>query len=156
MRQRIIALFLVALFTISMRASAFLPAAVFDPVAAAKADPLFDEATYKKLTILSLSVNWDHADIQLALDDLSHKSVKADPAKIGITFSLQLQKNTDAIAYHRQVHIIIKDTPIFSVLEYITEQTNLIPLIHKGAVIMVPGRETRLKMSDQPPPSNVR
>lgn len=154
MKRPIARLLFTALFlTVPLRVDSDTPAVIIDPgvrfdqVAAAKADPLFDYATFKKLMSFTVNVNWNSVDIQAALDQLSDKSKKADPAKIGIKFSLQVPTDSDGKTYHREVSMTLTYVPIFDVVEYVSGQTKLIPLIHKNKVIMMPGIETRLKPS---------
>jgi hypothetical protein len=129
------------------------PAAQFDPVAAAKADPLFDFTTFKKLMTLTVSVDWNSTDVKAALDKLSEESRRLDPENSGIKFSLNIPADFDSKKYRRQVAMTLTKAPIFSVIEYISDQTNLIPLIHKNELIMVPGVETRRKLD---PPDQVQ
>ena len=121
------------------------PALLFDPTLAAKADPQFDSATYEKLKKLTIDVRWDKTDIQSALADLAAKSLKTDPDHVGVRFVLQLSGGDPEVAKKvpHDVQITLTNVPLFDVMQYFSQQTNLIPQIHKNCVIMVPGHETR-------------
>ncbi len=75
-RAKVVLLGAAILFAALCPATASTPAFLFDPELAAKEDPLFDLATFKKLNGLMLSVDWTNADIQVVLDELSEKAVK--------------------------------------------------------------------------------
>jgi hypothetical protein len=121
---------------------------VFDPKLAAIADRDFDLATYEKLLETKVDVKWNGTNSSIALADLSAKSAFAASDHKKILFSISLS-GADPLAtakVHGQVQIVIERASIWEVLQYFSGQTNLIPIIHRNSVTMVPGRETRLSI----------
>jgi len=134
------------------------PALLFDPELAEKADKQFDRTTFDKLQKIKVSVDWDVSPIT-ALKDLESKTKKADPSTSGIRFTIDLTQGDQKLAKEvpAKVQMLITDVDVWAVLQYFSQSTNLIPLIHKDQVIMIPGRETRLSMpKDWHEPANVR
>jgi hypothetical protein len=148
---------MIALLFSCTRTMAFIPALCFDPEMAAKADKQFDLATFSKLQKLEVSVKWDTSPAS-ALLNLASETKKANPAS-DIRFTIDLTQGDQDLAKKvpAKVHILISDVDVWTVLQYFSQQTNLIPLIHKDHVIMIPGRETRVALpKDFQQPANVR
>jgi hypothetical protein len=140
------------------RTMAFIPAMTFDPELAEKADKQFDRTTFDKLRKLKVSVNWDVSP-GLALKDLESKAQKADLPPSSIRFTIDLTQGDQKLVKEvpAKVQILISDVDVWTVLQYFSQQTNLIPLIHKDHVIMVPGKESRVSFpKDFHQPANVR
>ena len=94
---------------------------------------------------MKVSVNWNVSPAT-ALTDLESEAKKADPSASGISFTIDLTQGDPRLAKEipAKVQIVISDVDVWTVLQYFSQQTNLIPLIHKDHVILIPGRETRV------------
>ena len=149
---------LVALIFSCAGTKAFIVASTFDPQLAEKADKQFDRATFAKLQKMKVSVNWNVSPAT-AMTDLESEAKKADPSASGISFTIDLTQGDPRLAKEipAKVQIVISDVDVWTVLQYFSQQTNLIPLIHKDHVILIPGRETRVSFpKDFHQPANVR
>jgi hypothetical protein len=142
-----IAFSLVLLVVAVIGARATTPALLFDPTAAAKADAAFDRATYDRLQVLTVTVNWKEADIGAALKEVSDQLVKSNQGHPAIRFAVKIRPGTDPNSYHRHVSMVLTDVPVFVLIGYINNQTKMIPIIHKNEVVLSPGIETRYRMS---------
>jgi hypothetical protein len=105
------------------------------------ADPRLDANTNAKLKSLVVSVRWDKADILQVIRDLEAKSVKADPAHIGLRFKLNLPADSSQVMSHgypvqRTVSILLENATLSDILAYICEQTNLVVRAHNGIVTL--------------------
>jgi len=98
-----------------------------------------------KLQSITVNVNFNKADIATVIDFLSKKSKELDPDKQGINFVLNIPddsaKSSDSVPrpkIHREVTVTLDNVPLFDLLGYIAEQTNLQFSVEDYAVSLHP------------------
>jgi hypothetical protein len=112
-----------------------------------KIDSANDQQTKAKLesTIVE-NIRWSNIDIQSALDDLTYKLKEEHPGDSQLRFLLHLpvdMKKPDQLGrtVNRKLWIILSKTDLFTLMLYISEQSNLSFRLQKDAVTFIPLEE---------------
>jgi hypothetical protein len=94
-----------------------------------------------KETILP-TVDWDDTDVATAIAFLNRKSRELDPAHQGIKITLRLPApgSENSASVRRQVKMDLQGAPLYDILLYVVEQTNLEFRIEPTGVIVEPSR----------------
>lgn len=131
----------VSLFILLLVITAFL---VLPNKASAQSTPEAAEAASHRLkleqklkSIVLDKINFDKADIATVIEFLSQKSRELDPDRQGINFVLRLPDKKDELTHiHREFTINLTNIPLASVLQYISDQTNLQCSVQEYAVYL--------------------
>jgi hypothetical protein len=99
-------------------------------------DPLFDQETYQKLRDITVTVSWNRVELGTALRDLTLMVRKTHPVHADLNFrfsSLVIPADRQ-----RKISIVLTGTPVYEVLEYLSQQASFTIKVHPDVVWIEP------------------